>query len=404
MNRSPWASASNLGTSRFGATATLLPSGKVLVAGGNYAAFPSSLAGAEIYDPAGNTWTNTAPLAAPRAEHTATLLHDGTVLVVGGWDSQGRGRARLRGALRPAGRVMDDRGIPLRGKVGSHGDSAFQWTGARPGRRGQLRQLDRGCGTLRSGIQDMERHGPAQHRACSAYGHAPRRRQGADFGRVQLQGSRGDVRGVRRPGTGRDLHRIPESCEGRAHGHAARERRGAGRRRPGRGRQPAFVRRALRSGGRDLDGFRGIAAGPQERRRQRYAAPERLWSRIEGGIDANFPTSNSEVYVPENDAWTSMESLPGATIDHTTTLLANGKVLVAGGSDDSGNPESEVALFDPEIPAATAGASLAAARAYATSTLLANGKVLVAGAWTTAPWHPPSSMIRRPTRGARRAA
>src|SRR6266536_2532792 len=72
----------SLGTARHSHTATLLPNGKVLVAGG----FNSSgiLASAELYDPASGTWTATGSLGTPRRSHTATLLPNGKVLVAGG--------------------------------------------------------------------------------------------------------------------------------------------------------------------------------------------------------------------------------------------------------------------------------------------------------------------------------
>src|SRR5262249_53071696 len=80
-----WASTGSLAVARFQHAATLLPSGKVLVAGGqNGTGFFSS---AELYDPAGNggagAWTATASLAIARDLHTATLLPSGKVLVAG---------------------------------------------------------------------------------------------------------------------------------------------------------------------------------------------------------------------------------------------------------------------------------------------------------------------------------
>jgi len=39
---------------------------------------------AEIYNPATGTWTQTGSLGLPRRDHTATLLPNGTVLVAGG--------------------------------------------------------------------------------------------------------------------------------------------------------------------------------------------------------------------------------------------------------------------------------------------------------------------------------
>src|SRR6266542_3453488 len=75
-----WSSTGRLDVARRFHTATLLPSGKVLVAGGE-ANLPSS---AELYDPAMGTWTFTGNLNVGRGQHTATLLPSGKVLVAGG--------------------------------------------------------------------------------------------------------------------------------------------------------------------------------------------------------------------------------------------------------------------------------------------------------------------------------
>lgn len=73
---------------RLGHTATLLPNGQVLVAGG----FPSSsgvpVKDAQLYDPVANTWKKTHSMTDPRERHTATLLPDGRVLVAGGINAQ----------------------------------------------------------------------------------------------------------------------------------------------------------------------------------------------------------------------------------------------------------------------------------------------------------------------------
>ena len=71
-------------TGRYYHTATLLPNGKVLVAGGNFTGTGGALASAELYDPASGTWTATGSLATARYAHTATLLPNGKVLVAGG--------------------------------------------------------------------------------------------------------------------------------------------------------------------------------------------------------------------------------------------------------------------------------------------------------------------------------
>lgn len=79
-----WSPAGNLVTpTSTGFTATLLGNGTVLVAGGCCTASGAS-ANAEIYNPATRTWAATGVMATPRVKHSATLLRDGTVLVAGG--------------------------------------------------------------------------------------------------------------------------------------------------------------------------------------------------------------------------------------------------------------------------------------------------------------------------------
>src|SRR5438105_2118130 len=72
----------SLATARTNTTATLLPNGKVLVAGGTNCNL--NLASAEPYDPASGTWTATGSLGTARFAPTATLLPNGKVLVAGG--------------------------------------------------------------------------------------------------------------------------------------------------------------------------------------------------------------------------------------------------------------------------------------------------------------------------------
>lgn len=73
---------------REGATITMLPDGRVLVAGGaQNVGFRSELASAEIYDPSSGTFSATGSMSIPREGHTATALRDGRVLIVGGSDN-----------------------------------------------------------------------------------------------------------------------------------------------------------------------------------------------------------------------------------------------------------------------------------------------------------------------------
>jgi hypothetical protein len=81
----------SMSTARGEAVEALLPDGRVLVAGGE--ADPtnrdSRLASAEIYDPARGTFSPTGPMQTARVLATATVLLSGKVLVAGGYDAQG---------------------------------------------------------------------------------------------------------------------------------------------------------------------------------------------------------------------------------------------------------------------------------------------------------------------------
>jgi hypothetical protein len=80
-----WSPACSMATGRYFHTATLLLNGKVLVAGGAQSGPGSdAMASAELYDPDTDTWSPAGSMAHPRASHTATLLPDGKVLVAGG--------------------------------------------------------------------------------------------------------------------------------------------------------------------------------------------------------------------------------------------------------------------------------------------------------------------------------
>ncbi|MCI0340351.1 MAG: IPT/TIG domain-containing protein [Planctomycetales bacterium] len=77
-----WRTTGSLAAARDGHTATLLPDGRVLAAGGESAGNP--LASSEIYDPGVGGWSTTGSLSRARRGHTAILLDTGRLLVAGG--------------------------------------------------------------------------------------------------------------------------------------------------------------------------------------------------------------------------------------------------------------------------------------------------------------------------------
>jgi hypothetical protein len=86
-----FAPTGSMAEDRGGHTATLLPNGKVLIAGGgniggSYPALSGNAsATAEVYDPASGTFSATGKMVTGREGQTATLLANGTVLIAGGW-------------------------------------------------------------------------------------------------------------------------------------------------------------------------------------------------------------------------------------------------------------------------------------------------------------------------------
>ena len=77
--------------SQTGFTATLMPSGMILIVGGRDAS--GTTAEVQLLDPASGVLTLTGALDTARGGHTATLLQDGRVLVTGGADAQGNALA-----------------------------------------------------------------------------------------------------------------------------------------------------------------------------------------------------------------------------------------------------------------------------------------------------------------------
>ena len=88
--------------------------------------------------------------------------------------------------------------------------------------------------------------------------------------------------------------------------------------------------------------------------------------------------SSAEVYDPATGLWSAAGNMSVPRHAHVSVRLQNGKVLVAGGFSGATTWNS-AELYDPETGLWSPVGNLAAPRAFATATLLASGKVLVAG-------------------------
>lgn len=103
---------------------------------------------------------------------------------------------------------------------------------------------------------------------------------------------------------------------------------------------------------------------------------------VAGGLGKGGMILPAEIYDPAIGKWTPAGSLAEGRSSHTATLLGDGKVLVAGGLDNKTDPASPMAgceLFDPVTRKWSPTGSMIEARHTHSATLLATGKVLVAG-------------------------
>lgn len=101
---------------------------------------------------------------------------------------------------------------------------------------------------------------------------------------------------------------------------------------------------------------------------------------VAGGLG---PIADVELYAPASGSWSATGKLAQARRFHTATRLLDGTVLVSGGLLGSGGPDSRslatVELYDPGSGVWRPTGSLLTPRDHHTATLMADGRVLVVG-------------------------
>jgi N-acetylneuraminic acid mutarotase len=114
---------------------------------------------------------------------------------------------------------------------------------------------------------------------------------------------------------------------------------------------------------------------------------------VVGGLGMNgqgsfLTLASAELYDPASGQWSPAGSLGTARFEHTVTLLADGRVLVAGGTATAAGgqnqgPFASAELYDLATNSWKAAAPMSAARDDHAATLLNNGQVLVTGGWSS---------------------
>ncbi len=365
-----WATTlGQLHTARIYHTATLLQNGKVLVAGGSNTASSAFYASAELFDPVTGAWTVTGSLSTPRAASTATLLANGKVLITGGFN----GSTYLASAelYDPASGTWSATGAMTAGRV-SHTATLFA--------NGQVLVAGGSNGSAK--LKSAEVYNPSTG-VWTATGNllAARDIHTANLlpsGQVLVAGGN-DV--TFNPTSNSELY-TPSTGKWTATGSLGVPRAG-------------HTATTLNSGQVLVVG--GAAQGSPAVT-QLYNPGSGTWANTGDLVDSNLLPSAftatllpkgqvlvvngtvSQVYNPTTGTWAAGTGLTVPRLFQTSTLMANGLVLVAGGTDGA-NDIAATELYDSNQGSFTLTGSLATARISFTATLLASGKVLVAGGY-----------------------
>jgi hypothetical protein len=103
----------------------------------------------------------------------------------------------------------------------------------------------------------------------------------------------------------------------------------------------------------------------------------------------------AQIYDPTRNVWSDAAPIPEARLDPTVTLLKTGNVLVAGGVDVHEAPLRSAYLFDPKQNSWARVADMNVARSAASAVSLDDGRVLVVGGaagWTGSGGAAPASI------------
>jgi len=334
-----WIATGNMQAARTAHTATLLPSGKVLVVGGRNVGPIDSV---EIYDPARGTWHAAAPMSTARVGHTATLLNDGRVLVVGGSTGglpPGFGRTASAEVYDPA----SDTWTPTVGM-----STPRDWFDAVLLKDGRV---------LVAGGFGLDTLASAElYDSTTGRWTATGNLHIARYGHTLTLLHDGSVLAARGSGDG-DLATTISSAERydpRTGTWSLAGETGAG----------SVMHTATL-----MDDGRVLVAGGNG-----------------GGIGGNVVHAVAMIFDPTTGTWTRTKDLRVPRYGHAATILSGGEVLVAGGAYQIGGyPRLEYHLplpterYDPRTSTWSRTADLAVARAHATLTLIHDGTVLAAG-------------------------
>ena len=139
---------------------------------------------------------------------------------------------------------------------------------------------------------------------------------------------------------------------------------------------------------------------------------------VAGGVNGSTLVASAELFDPASGTWTTTGSMAVSRLGHAAVLLADGRVLVVGGVSNytcaAGPVGTSAEIYDPATGKWSETGSMQVARSSAAIALLADGKVLVAGGgnrcsrmWNTAELYDPVTgewTLTDPMNAARQSA
>jgi N-acetylneuraminic acid mutarotase len=405
-----WTLTGNMITRRIGTglfPAALLPDGRVLVTGGFVSApqptANASTALAELYDPATNAWSAVASMATARAGHTATALPDGRVLVAGGQNRRNVGATTQTTLLSsaevytadfvPPPSISIDNVTLVEGNAGT-GNAVFTVTLSTSSSLPVTVDYATSDGTATVGEDYAAAAGTVTFdpgeisRTITIQIHRDIVVEPSETFFVTLtnavNATIGDTQGLGTI-TNDDVPLPTVSindvavAEGPSLMSMSRSSHTATRLADGR------VLVAGAGSAELFDPASGSWSGAGSiANRFVHTATVLQDGRvlIAGGWNFASPFASAEVFNPATATWSATGSLNQARWDHTATLLADGRVLVTGGSMRVGSVTTSLSsaeVYDPAAGTWTPTGGLGTARANHTATLLTDGRVLVTG-------------------------